>query len=321
MPIQQRQLLEALPLNYLHRTAFGVVRGVQYLPLDQIQVRDQDDYLDALADVEQYPDCYDDEDAEPIGVVLERGVYWLERGHRRYVTAECRGDHDILVDLKIRDNPVKVLLAMLNKHTASTDDFKQPTKEMVLFLKKRTKDHIDGVVRHMKALEGFDDFSADELDERAREHDKDKYADSDLVLPYIWVTEYHRVNNSEGSVDDELQEMYDLANKATGKHVKQNLHHPEAHAALDDMTPLDLAEMVCDWSAMAEEMDEGSARGWADKNIGSKWKFSADQKEFIYATIDWLEKESKQRDAATLDRSKLPTINYRGQRYAQRVKR
>lgn len=176
-------------------------------------------------------------------------------------------------------------------HRRATTTFKAPTKEMKDFFKKRTQDHIHSVVKYMKLLKGFGKgLSTAELSKRAKVHDKDKYSDQDLILPYIWVTEYHRVNNDkEGSVSDELQEQYDLANKATGKHVEKNLHHPEAHSSIEDMSDLDLAEMVCDWAAMAEELGQGSPRGWADDNVGSKWKFSEEQEKFIYDVIDWLE--------------------------------
>lgn len=167
--------------------------------------------------------------------------------------------------------------------------FKEPTKEMLAFFKQRTQDHINRVVRCMHDLEGFKDLSTNELSERALIHDEDKYSDQDLILPYVWVTEYYRVKNEEGSVPDALQEQYEQANKATGKHVKTNKHHPEAHESLENMTDLDLAEMVCDWQAMADELGQDSAKGWADDNVGSKWEFSEDATQFIYDAITWLE--------------------------------
>ena len=167
--------------------------------------------------------------------------------------------------------------------------FKEPTEEMLAFFKQRTQDHINRVVRCMHDLEGFQELSTDELSERALVHDEDKYTDPELVLPYVWVTEYYRVKNEEGKVPEDLQAQYDQANEATGKHVKQNPHHPEAHGSIEDMTELDLAEMVCDWAAMAEELGQDSARGWADDNVGTKWEFSKDQTQFIYAAIDRLE--------------------------------
>lgn len=102
--------LQRLPIEQLDRLAFGVTEGEQRLPLDQIQIRYQDDYDDARDYVTEHPEDYLEAlETEPIEVALERGVYWLEDGHHRYVTAQLRGDTDILVDLTIKDNPVRVL--------------------------------------------------------------------------------------------------------------------------------------------------------------------------------------------------------------------
>lgn len=72
------------------------------------------------------------------------------------------------------------------------------------------------------------------------------------------------------------------------------------------MTPLDIAEMVADWSAMAEELGQGSARSWADKTVGSKWNFDASHKDLIYRFISKLEDGSTSRKAF---------IKYRGAVY------
>lgn len=49
-----------------------------------------------------------------------------------------------------------------------------------------------------------------------------------------------------------------------------------------------LIEMVCDWTAMAQEFGEerGSARGWADKVIGKRIMFNAERRQFIYRMIE-----------------------------------
>ncbi len=175
---------------------------------------------------------------------------------------------------------------------AAVTQLKNPTRTMVDFFEKRTLQHINRVIKFMRQLDGFGEFSLEELRERAKLHDQDKYTDPEMVLPYVWITEYYRVFNQEGAVDDALQQQYDLSNEASGKHVERNLHHPEAHESIEDMTALDLAEMVCDWASMAEELNQGSPRGWADQNVGSKWKFSDDQVDFIYRCIDWLEEQN-----------------------------
>jgi len=106
--MNQRQL-EQLPIDELDRMAFGVTQGIQQLPIDQIQIKYQDDFENALDYVEDCLDCYVDALDEPVEVSLERGVYWLEDGHHRYVTAVGLGNDTILADLTIKDNPIRVL--------------------------------------------------------------------------------------------------------------------------------------------------------------------------------------------------------------------
>jgi hypothetical protein len=48
-----------------------------------------------------------------------------------------------------------------------------------------------------------------------------------------------------------------------------------------------LIEMVCDWTAMAQEFQQsgGSARGWADKTVGKRVQFNVEKTGFIYDSI------------------------------------
>jgi hypothetical protein len=163
--------------------------------------------------------------------------------------------------------------------------YKEPTPEMDEFFETRTAEHIARVQKYLEVLESFPGLDIEELLQRGEGHDVDKY---EMRVPYTWVTEYHRAKNNGEEISDELQEQYDLAREATGKHVTVNRHHPEAHESIKDMTTLDLAEMVSDWFAMGEELGT-IPREWADQNVGVKWEFSPKQEETIYKMIGWLE--------------------------------
>jgi hypothetical protein len=244
-------------------------------------------------------------DTKTMGKILGLTLYRHRIGQSR-IWYVLRKNNILFLGVDLRDE--KTYDGYLNKYerrykkhlketsvpvVSSSPSFKRPTEAMLKFFKRRTTEHIERVGKYLKMLKGFKDLSTKDLAQRARDHDKDKYSDKDLILPYIWVTEYHRVNNDKGSVPDWLQEQYDLADSASGTHVERNLHHPEAHTSPEEMSELDLAEMVCDWAAMAEELGEGSPRGWADKNVGSKWKFSDEQTKFLYDVIGWLEEKGK----------------------------
>jgi hypothetical protein len=85
--------------------------------------------------------------------------------------------------------------------------------------------------------------------------------------------------------------MEELVRAAIKHHVTTNRHHPEFHDDPNDMTDVDLIEMVCDWTAMSQEFDQngGSARGWADKTIGTRVLFNNNRREFVYQKIEQLD--------------------------------
>jgi len=162
------------------------------------------------------------------------------------------------------------------------------TDEMIKSYEKRTRKHIDRVAKNLRKVHSYTDYD-DDLLHRASTHDDSKYGEEERV-PYIWLTEFHRCKND--GIDFEYPEgVEERVRAATKHHITTNPHHPEAHSDPSDMSEVDIIEMVCDWAAMAQELGEnnGSAKGWADKNVGSKWKFSDEQVELIYSTIDILD--------------------------------
>jgi len=87
--------------------------------------------------------------------------------------------------------------------------------------------------------------------------------------------------------------MEDRVRAAIQHHMTTNRHHPDFHNDPNEMSDVDIIEMVCDWTAMAQEFDEGggSAKSWADKTIGRRVQFNDDRKQLVYATIQRLDAE------------------------------
>ena len=163
----------------------------------------------------------------------------------------------------------------------------EPSSDMIRNFEKRTKEHIDRVAKYLRHFYRTTDLG-DELLERAKTHDQSKYSNVEK-MPYIWLTEYHRCKNNGKKFEYPIG-IESKVKEATLHHITTNRHHPEFHDDPSDMNDVDIAEMVADWAAMAEELNEGSPRGWADKNIGTKWKFTEDQVESIYKYIEDIEK-------------------------------
>lgn len=165
----------------------------------------------------------------------------------------------------------------------------EPTPEMIEFYERRTNEHIERVRRCLILLASVTEFST-ELIERAKIHDTSKFGPEERI-PYVWLTEFHRCRRN-GEPFEYPEEVEEAVRRAIRHHVTSNRHHPEFHSDPNEMSKVDLIEMVCDWTAMSQEYDQdgGSARGWADKTIGNRITFNDDNRQFIYQIIDELDR-------------------------------
>jgi hypothetical protein len=164
----------------------------------------------------------------------------------------------------------------------------EPTPEMVAFYELRTEEHIERVRRCLTVMASVTEY-ADELKERARIHDASKYGPEERI-PYIWLTEYHRCRRT-GEPFSYPDGMEERVRSAIDHHMTTNRHHPDFHSDPNDMTDVDIIEMVCDWTAMSQEFgqDGGSARGWADRTIGDRLHLNDSRCQFVYEMIDLLD--------------------------------
>ena len=164
----------------------------------------------------------------------------------------------------------------------------QPTAEMVAFFERRTREHIARVADCLAIIASATEHG-DELRERARCHDRSKLGPEERV-PYTWLTEFHRCRRA-GQPFSYPDGMEERVRAAIDHHLATNRHHPEFHADPSEMTDVDLIEMVCDWTAMAIEFgqDGGSARGWAEKTIGTRLPLNEERRRFVFAMIELLD--------------------------------
>ena len=167
-----------------------------------------------------------------------------------------------------------------------------PTKTMVDFFLQRTKKHIELVGNNIMLLKEYGTIELKiplkALQSRTLHHDSSKYSVKEFI-PYIWLTEKYRCMQ-KGHVLYYPEGIDKLVDAACMHHQSINRHHPEAHNNIFDMSNLDIIEMICDWKAMSQELEEDSVRLWAEKNIGKKWIFNTEQINLIDTLIDLLEK-------------------------------
>lgn len=175
----------------------------------------------------------------------------------------------------------------------------QPTAAMIEFYELRTIAHIARVRACLVVMSEITEHT-DQLLLRAECHDASKFEPEERI-PYIWLTEFHRCrrNGQTFNYPDGIAEHIE---RAVRHHMSVNRHHPEYHEHPDQMTEVDLIEMVCDWTAMAQEFNQngGSARGWADKVIGTRLHFGRRHQELVYSIIDMLDNELLRRNAGSL---------------------
>lgn len=166
----------------------------------------------------------------------------------------------------------------------------EPTPAMVTFFERRTSEHIERVRDCLAVMASVTEHSV-ALAERARVHDASKFTPEERI-PYIWLTESHRCRRA-GEPFEYPDGMEARVREAIRHHVTTNRHHPEFHDDPNEMTDVDLIEMVCDWTAMAQEFgqDGGSARGWAEKTIGERLFLRDDRREFVFLMIKLLDSQ------------------------------
>ena len=167
----------------------------------------------------------------------------------------------------------------------------EPSPEMIAFYERRTTEHIERVRTCLYTMAKLTDYTK-ELTERAKVHDASKFGAEERV-PYIWLTEFYRCRRN-GEVFIYPDGIEERVRDAINHHVTTNRHHPDFHRDPNDMSNVDLIEMVCDWTAMAQEFDQdgGSACSWADKTIDKRVTFNEEKRRFIYDMIDRLDRET-----------------------------
>ncbi|MCW1969128.1 MAG: DUF5662 family protein [Anaerolineae bacterium] len=163
-----------------------------------------------------------------------------------------------------------------------------PTPDMIAYFEARTQAHI-ARVQHCLGLLARVLPNGGPLLERAQCHDASKFAQYERE-PYIWLTEYHRCRRTNQTFHYP-RGMAERVKAAIAHHQTHNRHHPEFHTDVNDMSELDLIEMVCDWTAMSMEYEPeiASARPWADNVIGTKLHFQPDKRQFVYKMIGLLD--------------------------------
>jgi len=183
---------------------------------------------------------------------------------------------------------------------------KKIMNEMERFFIERTRKHISYVNDFLDIACEYYPHIAEDLRKRGSNHDLSKFYHPERKWYILLTWRYKCIN--EGN-DFKLSEEDDREiRNISFYHCKNNSHHPEFWDKNLEANPIDknnrekrnfmtdasnmsvpaIIEMVSDWSAMSREKNKNSPRKWAEESINKRWKFTKQQQELIYDTIDLL---------------------------------
>lgn len=137
-------------------------------------------------------------------------------------------------------------------------------------------EHVSGVIEHkLKVAENLLIIS-NKLMERAFKHDNSKFS----KVEYDGFLENTKILNSLEYGSEEYKNQLKELKPILDHHYSNNSHHPEHFEnGINDMSILDLIEMVCDWKASVERHDTGDI----DKSMEiNKERFNIDDQTFKY---------------------------------------
>lgn len=136
-------------------------------------------------------------------------------------------------------------------------------------------------LKHIHRVRYFLSLMIDELDKRARNHDQTK-----LESPEKEIFGEHTEDLGKtiyGSL--EYKTLLEKIKPALDHHYAKNRHHPEFwQNSVNDMTLIDLVEMLCDWKAATERNKDGNIRKSIDHNM-KRYEISEQLTSIMHNTV------------------------------------
>ena len=112
-------------------------------------------------------------------------------------------------------------------------------------------------IKHIHMVRQLLSGMIEELDNRARNHDQSKLESPEKEIFGEYTPKLSKV--LYGS--PEYNELLNLVKPALDNHYAKNRHHPQHWPnGVDDMTFIDLLEMLADWKASTMRMKDGNIR-------------------------------------------------------------
>lgn len=136
-------------------------------------------------------------------------------------------------------------------------------------------------IKHIHAVRELLYKMIDNLDERARLHDQSKFESPEQE---IFGEHFEKLASTEYGTP-EYDALLEKVKPAITHHYANNRHHPEHWTnGIDDMTLLDLVEMLCDWKAATLRNKNGNIQKSIEKNA-ERFKFTPQLRQVFENTV------------------------------------
>lgn len=136
-------------------------------------------------------------------------------------------------------------------------------------------------IKHIHAVRELLYKMIESLDERARLHDQSKLESPEQE---IFGEHFEKLASTEYGTP-EYDALLEKVKPAITHHYANNRHHPEHWTnGIDDMTLIDLVEMLCDWKAATMRNKNGNLRKQIEVNAG-RFKFTSQLLQIFQNTV------------------------------------
>ena len=137
-----------------------------------------------------------------------------------------------------------------------------------------THKHISQVREHINQV-------IKDLLERAHVHDASKLESPELEIFGEHTEELSKVEYGS----DEYNELLEKVKPAIEHHYSKNRHHPEHWpSGINDMTLMDIVEMLCDWKAATQRNKNGNIRKSIEINA-ERYKINTQLRKILENTV------------------------------------
>lgn len=143
--------------------------------------------------------------------------------------------------------------------------------------------------QHIGVVRGFLSLAVKELLDRADRHDASKLVDPERKT----FDEYTPKLKHSTYGSDEYKGFLVGMGEGLAHHYANNRHHPEYHLeGINDMTLIDLLEMICDWLAAVQRHDDGDIRRSIEVNQ-ERFGYDDQLKRILHNTVTALEQPAQ----------------------------